>query len=183
MSLFNFVIKYKKEAEIPHVNSLSINFREANKHTELILYKNSITHCAEEQRESELGKTVIEIIRAFYIGEYSQYYMKKGGIGTTDCRELIKKIIKNSITYKQFNSKRSKQCVFVKAYEPGKKVAIYTMGLVNNQYVIVCIDYFTRRRFAKIFKSKKDINVKKFLEDIICNVCIKTLILDQSKKA
>jgi hypothetical protein len=73
-------------------------------------------------------------------------------------------------------------CHFNETTYPGEKIGVDILDIGKNKKVVMAIDYFSRKLFAKMIKKKKALKVKKFLDDIFREFKFKFLITDNGKE-
>lgn len=65
---------------------------------------------------------------------------------------------------------------------PGERIGIDMMEIKNNDYIIVAIDYFTRKIFAKSVNSKEAGKIVNFLDQIYSVMKFETLLSDNGRE-
>lgn len=69
----------------------------------------------------------------------------------------------------EYNAQSKGKYKFIQAYEQGEKVGMDAIGPINGKYIATAIDYFTRKGFAKILKSRHEGQIIKFCKKCTLN--------------
>ena len=83
---------------------------------------------------------------------------------------------------KEYRARKFPGIRFNNAFEVGEKVAIDIFGPIENQYIIVAVDYFSRKGYAMAISSRETHKVIAFLNRVNKDIKIKTLICDNAKE-
>jgi acetyl/propionyl-CoA carboxylase alpha subunit len=75
-------------------------------------------------------------------------------------------------------NKGENTCWFVKVTEPGERLGVDMMEINNKMRLIIAVDYFTRKIFAKQVNSKRGEKIVKFLQCVYNKMAFKSLITD-----
>ena len=95
---------------------------------------------------------------------------------------LVKEILSKCLICKQYRQRNNPGIKFHDAYELGQKVAIDIMGPIQNNYILVAIDYFSRKGYATAITTKESAKIVAFLENVYKDIGIKMLICDNAKE-
>ena len=95
---------------------------------------------------------------------------------------LVKEVLSKCLICKQYRQRNNPGIKFNDAYELGQKVAMDIMGPIQNNYILVAIDYFSRKGYASAISTKETARIVNFLEKVYKDIGIKTLICDNARE-
>lgn len=91
---------------------------------------------------------------------------------------LVKKVLKTYIRCKKYNVSNRGPTICVNTYKIGERGANYIIGSIGEQYIIMGIEYFTRKAWVKAIKKKTEAKIIKILEEIYSEITIRNLVAD-----
>lgn len=153
IQIFDFVVEYQKGESIPHVDALSRQFG------------NDIVNEIRSERNKEelIWKIHEELIHRGAKTVYEE--LRKRGIEDISLEETIS-TIRNCRKCKLYNPIKSKPHRIIEAFRPGERVAVDTLELGKGKNILVAIDYFTRRGYAKYSRSKSSEEILSFIKAV-----------------
>lgn len=94
----------------------------------------------------------------------------------------IRNILKQCEICNRMDRKTGKSCIYVKTSKPGERVGIDLLEISKNDRIIVAVDYFTRKVFATVVRTKHMEKIVKFVKKVNDEFRIKTIISDNGKE-
>jgi hypothetical protein len=130
-----------------------------------------------EDEEEKLEKKVFEYHKRMCHRKTTLVHLKKE-LKIEISKEKLKKILNKCIVCKRKEGKPGKSCKFIHTTFPGEKVGIDLMEVTRNQRIVVAIDYFTRKIYAKYIINKKPEHIVRFLDYVSSEIKINTIVSD-----
>jgi IS30 family transposase len=78
--------------------------------------------------------------------------------------------------------KRETTCSYVEVNKPGEILGIDLLEINKGCWIIVAIDYFTRKIYAKHTRTKEAIKIRTFLEEINSKLKFEKIVSDNGKE-
>ncbi|KAG0435658.1 Retrovirus-related Pol polyprotein from transposon 17.6 [Dictyocoela muelleri] len=97
-------------------------------------------------------------------------------------KNKLRKIINGCERCRKFDNKRTQSYTFIKTYEAGELVACDILEITKKTLIINLIDYFTRKVFSKLIKSKNPNEIVKILDETYSKFKFKRLLTDNGKE-
>lgn len=163
---FNFIVKYKKGSMLHGADALSRSVFRIKK--------------GEEAMEDIDDK----ILRYHYTMNHRKAIKDdlEKETNLKFSKNKIRNVLKRCLTCKKKEKQVNKTCKFIETFYPGERIGIDLLEVTKNVWVIVAIDYYTRKIFAKNIKSKNPKKIIKFLEYLKSEIKIVTLISDNGRE-
>ena len=103
-------------------------------------------------------------------------------IGINLSQNKISKVLKNCKECMQTEKRFGKSARFIVTKRPGEIVACDLMDLKKQKFIVVLIDYFTRKIWAKLIDNKKPEKILVFLEKVREELQFEELLTDNGKE-
>ncbi|MGL5706922.1 MAG: reverse transcriptase domain-containing protein [Aeromonas sp.] len=163
---FQFEIKYKKGEELKVSDALSR------------------APMQEVQGGEEINKEMIDEImkvhEKFNHRKTLNEELKQLNINISQTKLL--NILSNCIVCKRKDTKRGKTCKYISVLKPGEKIGIDILHLDQKIKIIMAIDYFSRKLFAKLVSTKESYKIVEFLENLYLRFPFENIVMDNGKE-
>lgn len=162
---FDFIIKHKPGIEMQRTDALSRASTSVNMIKEEV--KNLEKEILNYHQKKNHRKNISEDL-------------KKIGINTS--KYLLNKILKQCLECKMKEKKSQRSGYFIETSFPGERVAADILEISKNTKVLVIIDYFSRKIFAKLITGKQSSKVLDFIAKVNKILKMKVLQTDNGKE-
>ena len=162
---FDFIVEYRKGEEMKVPDALSR------------------IYCIKSVKEGEkinMNKQILKIHEENSHRKDLRDKLEKIGISASE--HIIRKIVNSCEICMRKDSKIGKSAKHVKTERPGEIVAMDIMEIKKGVKVIMAIDYFSRKLFAKLIKSKEARKCLNFIKEVHKYLKIEKLLTDHGKE-
>ncbi|KAG0432949.1 Retrovirus-related Pol polyprotein from transposon 17.6 [Dictyocoela muelleri] len=164
LEMFDFDIKYRKRSEMVSSEALS---------RALFLTNEEFPH-------DEILNMIRKHTKKFNHRKSIKHDLKNKGIIVSN--KHIKEAIRDCMICLKKDSKFSRRGKFIQTSYSGEKVAFDILEVRQKDYIILGIDYFSRKIFGKSLKTKNSIEILNFIKNVNSEFPIKTLIADNGSE-
>lgn len=162
---FNFDIKYRKGSEMVSADALSRAFFAENE---------------ELKDKSILKERILQIHTKLNHRKNIEGELRKLNINI--CKKKVIKILNLCRICLEQDKKYYKLCKFIHTKFPGEKMAFDILEIGKGDLVVMGIDYFTRKLFAKSLTNKEAEEVVEFIKSVYKEFPFKSLIADNGRE-
>jgi Reverse transcriptase (RNA-dependent DNA polymerase)/RNase H-like domain found in reverse transcriptase/Integrase core domain/Aspartyl protease len=166
---FNFDVEYRKGSEMVTADALSRSFNDR------ILLVNS-----NRTNDEEIAAQIIKYhIKLNHRKKIKQDLVRTG---LNVSQKTIDNVLSKCWTCLRKDRKPIKPGKFIFSFSPGEKVSLDILEIKKRDYVVLAIDYFTRKIFGKTLKTKDPNKILEFVTEVHRKLPIKTLITDNGRE-
>ena len=163
---FEFTVKYRKGEEMVAADALS----------------RAVEPPVEEGEglDDEMVEKVLEIHKRTGHRKNIREHLTRERIQITE--KALRKTLKKCVVCARKDKKYGKSVHFVETQQPGERVGIDLMEISKKERIIVLIDYFTRKVFAKVVSTKEAEKIETFLEEVYQHLKFGSIISDNGRE-
>ncbi|KAF9760719.1 Retrovirus-related Pol polyprotein from transposon 17.6 [Nosema granulosis] len=166
---FNFDIKYRKGVDIVTADALSRSLED-----KVFLMKPNVIIDQEIKKE-----IILHHMRLNHRKKIKNDLLK---VGINVTQKKVDDVLKDCWTCLKKDKKPVKPGKFIYTFSPGEKVSFDILEIKHKDYVILAIDYFSRKIFGKTLKTKDSTKILEFIMEVHRELPIRKLISDNGRE-
>jgi hypothetical protein len=97
-------------------------------------------------------------------------------------KSCIRKVLKRCVICKKNDKQVIRTCQYIETTRPGERIGVDMLEISPTCRIVMAIDYFSRKLFARVLSTKESRKILKFLKELYCKFPFESIVSDNGRE-